>query len=254
MEEKIKEIVAVFIKIPAGDIGPATPVDRVAVQSSIILHRMYGRLAEAGFVYENYGAIRVFGDLLSPASAAVSTRVGPEATATSEISGIAPSAGIASSAGDHWPEIGIDIEAVSALPRTADFRTAEFYRMNFSAEEIAYCILQPDPYASFAGLFASKEAIVKADEQSRHRQFNTLVIRHSAEGKPFYPGFSLSISHANEMAVAVAVRADGMPWRQAAAAPVLRPPASEKKPGRTSPIAWLALLLGLAALLITLLH
>lgn len=248
MEGKIKEIVSVFIKVDAGDIGPATPVDRVAVKSSILLHRMYARLAEAGFAYENYSAIRVFGDLLSPASGAVSARVTPETTAAPEVSDSAPFPDI------HWPEIGIDIEAVSSLPRTADFRTTEFYRMNFSPEEIAYCILQPDPYASFAGLFVAKEAIVKADEQSSSRQFNTLAIRHSAEGKPFYPGFSLSISHANEMAVAVAVRTDGMPWRQAAAAPLLRAPGSEKKSGKTSLIAWLALLLGLAALLITLLH
>ena len=266
MEGKIKEIVSVFIKVDAGDIGPATPVDRVAVKSSILLHRMYARLAEAGFAYENYSAIRVFGDLLSPASGAVSARVTPDTTTAPEISGIASpsgfagSVGFASSAditsfpGKHWPEIGIDIEAVSSLPRATDFRSAEFYRMNFSPEEIAYCILQADPYASFAGLFVAKEAIVKADEQSGSRQFNTLAIRHSAEGKPFYPGFSLSISHANEMAVAVAVRTDGMSWRQATAAPLLRAPGSEKKSGKTSLIAWLALLLGLAALLITLLH
>jgi phosphopantetheine--protein transferase-like protein len=255
MEGKIKEIVSVFIKVDAGDIGPATPVDRVAVKSSILLHRMYARLAEAGFAYENYSAIRVFGDLLSPASAVDSARVTPETTAAPEVSDSAFLADGTSFPGNHWPEIGIDIEAISSLPRTADFRTTEFYRMNFSAEEIAYCILQPDPYSSFAGLFVAKEAVIKADEQYKSKQFNSLAIRHTREGKPFFPGFSLSIAHANEMAVAVAVRipAAAQGW-QASAASLSRKPEDGKKSSRTSPIAWLALLLGLAALLITLLH
>ncbi|HEV3326120.1 MAG TPA: hypothetical protein VG052_10965, partial [Puia sp.] len=64
MEEKIKGIVSVFIKLPAEQIGAGTPIDRSALQSSILLHRMYARLAEEGFRVENYANIKVFGDLL----------------------------------------------------------------------------------------------------------------------------------------------------------------------------------------------
>jgi phosphopantetheine--protein transferase-like protein len=101
--------------------------------------------------------------------------------------------------------VGIDIEEVDSMPRATDFRENEFYKMNFSSAEIAYCILQSNPYASFAGLFAAKEAIVKANNAKRNKQFNTITINHNTEGKPVYPGFSLSISHTNNVAVAVAL-------------------------------------------------
>ena len=64
MEEKIKGIISVFIKLPADQIGAGTPIDRSALQSSILLHRMYARLAEEGVRVENYVNIKVFGDLL----------------------------------------------------------------------------------------------------------------------------------------------------------------------------------------------
>lgn len=246
MEEKIKEIVSVFIRVPAGNISSATPVDRSAVQNSILLHRMYARLAEEGFEFGNYSTIKVFGDLL-PAAVESTPNVAP----ASRVDPAPPIHGGPSDSHGDQPGVGIDIEAIANLPRVADFRTAEFYRMNFSAEEIAYCILQPDPYASFAGLFAVKEAIIKADEQYRNRQFSTLAIGHTDQGKPFFPGFGLSISHANEMAVAVAVRNGGtMLVQPAPVTPSINPPQKRT----TSPIAWLALLLALAALLVTLLH
>src|ERR1700729_1182664 len=64
MEEKIKEIVSGFIRVPAGPIGGGTPIGRGGLQSSIHLRRMYARLGEEGVVVENYTAIRVFGDLI----------------------------------------------------------------------------------------------------------------------------------------------------------------------------------------------
>jgi hypothetical protein len=70
MEEKIKEIVSGFIRVPVAQIGEATPIGRVAVQSSILLHRMYAKLGEEGVVVENYTAITVFGDLMQTQGAA----------------------------------------------------------------------------------------------------------------------------------------------------------------------------------------
>ncbi len=276
MEEKIKEIVSVFIRVPTGNIGPSTPVDRSAVQNSILLHRMYARLAEEGFAFENYSTIKVFGELLkpftsfradSPEATTTAASAGPRAVASSLSSHsgsivpweTAPRTDLLSTySGPRAPQgdqaiVGIDMEAVANLPRVSDFRTAEFYRMNFSPEETAYCILQVDPYASFAGLFAAKEAIVKADEQYRTRPFHTLAIGHSDQGKPLYPGFSLSISHANEMAVAVAVKNGGAMFQPPAPAASLSPKPG-KKAGSTTAITWLALLLALAALLVTLLR
>ncbi|HEY8970723.1 MAG TPA: 4'-phosphopantetheinyl transferase superfamily protein [Puia sp.] len=198
MEEKIKEIVSAFTKIPAGEIGPSTLVDRQTVKSSILLHRMYARLAEEGLVVENYSAVRTFGDLIGnrDQKGMNGAAVHAPAEAVTVVGGVYA---------DNTGSIGIDIEEMSSLPRVHDFRKDEFYTMNFTSSEIAYCVLQPDPYASFAGLFSAKEAIIKADGRLRSRSFNSIGITHGPEGEPLYPGFHLSISHAGGVAVAVAI-------------------------------------------------
>jgi phosphopantetheine--protein transferase-like protein len=246
MEEKIKEIVSGFIRVPAAQIGEATPIGRGAVQSSILLHRMYARLGEEGVVVENYTAITVFGDLMQTQGAAQGAAAG-----------LAGAQGVLSRRDTESAAargIGIDIEEVAALPRAVDFRKESFYSQNFTGGEIGYCILQPDPYSSFAGLFAVKEAIVKADAQYRDRPFSSLEIGHSADGKPGFPGFGLSISHAGGMAVAVAV-SSGIEDRPAfAAVPLLNNVQAGRKPGFSTWIGWMALLLAAAALLVALKH
>jgi phosphopantetheine--protein transferase-like protein len=255
MEEKIKEIVSVFIKVPAEQIGVATPIGRTALQSSIVLHRMYARLAEEGVRVENYVNIQVFGDLLQHTSRSDGTTGGAPAPRSAGLAhGEQPAFISPNMPGEAAASaVGIDIEEVAALPRATDFRREEFYTMNFTAAEIAYCILQADPYSSFAGLFAAKEAIIKADGLYRTRTFNTLEIRHSPEGKPLYPDFGLSISHAGGMAVAVAVAAfpggrSAGPATSAAGSAV----SAGKPAGAGHWIAWIALVLAVTALLIAL--
>ena len=273
MEEKVKEIVSVFIKVAPGDIGPATRIDRSAVQSSILLHRMYARLAQEGIAPEDYSVIKVFGDLMAggrnsgqtqeasgaaavPATAATTGSVGGSAFfGASALDGVVSSvdlstgSGIGSAGADG--SLGIDIEETAALPRTTDFRKEEFYRMNFTPEEIAYCILQPDPYASFTGLFAVKEAIVKTGDRRRGEPFNKISIGHSAEGKPLYPGFAISISHTPGLAIAVAARSTVDPVRPALTLPAA-PPAG--KGGSSSRLAWLALFVAIIALIVALIN
>jgi len=241
MEEKVKEIVAAFIRVAPGEIGHATPIDRRAVKSSIMLHRMYAKMAEEGFAVADYASIKVFGDLFT-------TSPVPQAQAP-----VREYANAQAPSGEAEPiAMGIDIESVEAMPKAADFRREEFYKMNFTPREIAYCILQPDPYSSFAGLFAAKEALVKADGSIREKAFNQIGIGHSEEGKPLYPGFTLSIAHANGTAVAVAARGGGNIF----AAPTLTVPAAVegRGGGGSSWIAWLALLLAAATLAIVLLR
>jgi phosphopantetheine--protein transferase-like protein len=234
MEEKIKEIVSTYIRVPAGQISESTPIGRSALQSSILLHRMYARLGEEGVVVDDYAGIKVFGDLMQRQGMAVEPS-GSTPVTRSQAGEVAGTTGI-----------GIDIEEVAALPRVADLRKETFYTQNFTPGEIAYCILQADPYTSLTGLFAVKEAIIKADGQYRNRPFHTMEIGHTAEGRPVFPGMGLSISHAGGMAVAVAV---------AERAPVvpIAPPAAAR-PASTAWITWIALLLAAAALLVALKH
>ncbi|HEY4335048.1 MAG TPA: 4'-phosphopantetheinyl transferase superfamily protein [Puia sp.] len=240
-QEQVKEIVAAFIRVPADQIGPATPIDRRAVKSSIMLHRMYAKLAEAGLVIGDYASIKIFGDL----SVARATGNGHATLVDPVTVTPAPS----SREGDEPLSMGIDIETIESLPRVADFRREEFYRQNFTPQEMAWCILQPEPYESFAGLFAVKEALVKADNTLRAKAFNQLAIGRSPEGRPLYPGFSISIAHSNGTAVAVAARTDLHP-----PSPVLTLPPATQKTRSGQAIAWLALLLAAAAFILSLWH
>jgi phosphopantetheine--protein transferase-like protein len=201
MEEKIKTILAGFLKTPAEQITDATIVNRSAVSSSILLHRMYAKLHAEGLAVKNYMEVNTFGDLLRQ----LDTNTGIESQPSVNGRTVAATA-LPVFAVDNSIEsgIGIDIEMISSMPPADDFREDSFYTMNFSTAEISWCILQPNPYASFAGLFAAKEALVKADNQFRGIEFRNIVIQHLDSGKPVYRGFNLSISHAGETAVAIA--------------------------------------------------
>jgi phosphopantetheine--protein transferase-like protein len=238
MEEKIKEIVSVFIKVPHEQIGPSTIVDRSVMSSSILLHRMYAKLADAGVTVENYTEIRNFSDLLRWSAGGSASTAGPAELKEG------PSAwmDVPAPRGDHsGAGVGIDIEAIASMPETNDFRKTGFYTMNFTLAEISYCILQPDPYASFAGLFAAKEAIVKADGDYRSRTFNDIEIGHSVTGRPTHPGFNLSISHAAGLAVGVAVRVEnGALGRHGLSLPLQLAAAGNHRSGPSA--LWLALI------------
>jgi phosphopantetheine--protein transferase-like protein len=205
MKEKIKEIIAPFLKKEKTTIDENTIIDRSVLGSSIIVHRMFAKLAAEGVVVQNYQQVKTFGNLLQNLAINYTENINSDLNQK----------------GDKHPAItpvhadllllgkaagvGIDMEEVSSFPPAIDFRTHEFYKMNFSISEIAYCILQPNPYQSFAGLFAAKEAIIKADNTYQSVQFNNIPIQHSSTGKPYHPAFFISISHTDTNAVAIAV-------------------------------------------------
>ena len=102
--------------------------------------------------------------------------------------------------------IGIDIEDGKSLPEASDYRTHEFYKDNFSPAEIAYCILQPSTRMSLTGLWVAKEAIVKSGAvQAPSEGLKKVEILHDDAGRPFFPSCVLSISHMEQVAVAVAI-------------------------------------------------
>ena len=111
---------------------------------------------------------------------------------------------------------GIDIERVDALPVTDDYWEHEFYKENFSKDEIAYCLLQENPRMHFAARWCAKEALVKCDPAYKGQPFSTLeVVRaasgevslaHHANGTSTTPPLAVSISHTETMAAAVVVR------------------------------------------------
>lgn len=190
-----KTIVAAFLKVAPEEILPGTLIDRSALHGSIIVSRMHAKLAQAGYRVRDWRMIRTYGDL--------ERDLGGEGGPV-EALGDAPSGG-ADAHQKHGPGIGIDIEELTNLPSTTDYREHPFYRETFTAREIAYCILQGNPLASFTGLFAAKEAIVKAEGGSAP-PLSKIEIAHDQRGKPCADGYELSISHSGTLAVAVAIK------------------------------------------------
>jgi phosphopantetheinyl transferase (holo-ACP synthase) len=107
--------------------------------------------------------------------------------------------------------IGLEIVALADLPDAENYADHEFYYENFSASEIAYSIHRASAKASFAGLLAAKRALVKSAETiGVFEGLRRIEIAHDAEGRPTYPGCLLSISHADAIAIAVALRLNGL--------------------------------------------
>ena len=245
MDPRLKDIVATYINVPAEQITADTVIDRSSVSSSIVLHRMYAKLADSGFKVDNYWNIKTFGSLLNQnnGNAAVNgSAIAPE----SSFAG-----GVQSSQVEGVLSTGIDIEEIDAMPRVDDFREHAFYSMNFAPAEISYCILQPNPYASFAGLFALKEAIVKCENRFKGREFKTIVVDHNTSGKPTFERLQVSISHTESYAVAIAIKFNVAALPQ----PVVTPAINEvvqpvsKPAGNT--VAWFAILIALFSIALT---
>ena len=191
METEVKQIIAPFIGISTEEISGNTPLDRNALKSSIRLHRMYAKLASGGYAIKDYSKIENFASLMNQlgnGSLNNSENVVMPIQAKTIMSGV-----------------GIDIVEITEMPQAQDFRTNEFYTDNFTATEISYCILQSNPYASFAGLSAAKEAIVKANNSLLFIPFSKIFIDHDENGKPQFSNFDISISHSEKTVVAIAI-------------------------------------------------
>lgn len=200
MEEVLKEIVSGFVRMKPDQLSSSTPIGSKAVYGSIQLHRMYAKLAEQGIVVQDYRDLQTYGDLLARVNNGEHKAVVPQSLlSTPHSSNGSYNHGLQSG-------IGIDVEPVSSFSAVNDFREDEFYKMNFSATEISYGVLQPNPVSSFAGMFAAKEAIVKADNALIGTPFNSIIIDHDEKGKPVFRDFELSISHTDAVVIAVAVR------------------------------------------------
>jgi len=102
--------------------------------------------------------------------------------------------------------IGIDIEEVDQLPHADDYRDHPFYQDHFTPAEISHAIRQADTRASLCGIWAAKEAVVKAGlHPTAPDHLREIEITHGAAGQPMMRGCQLSISHTPRTAVAVCI-------------------------------------------------
>lgn len=192
---EIKNVISTFIKKPANEISEKTVIDKTVVQGSILIHRMYAEIADLGFEIDNYNDIKTFSDLLK--------KINSNET-TSNIIAVNQLIPNNYELSDN-NSIGIDIEKVSNFKKVLDYREDNFYKQNFTDKEISHTLLQPDVLQSFAGKFAAKEAIVKANNTFLNLPFNQIEILYNDEGKPSFQNLHISISHSDDTAIAVAV-------------------------------------------------
>lgn len=99
-------------------------------------------------------------------------------------------------------KIGTDIVRISRIEKS--LANEHFKESVFTENEISYC----KTAENFAGLFAGKEAYLKALGTGINCRLNTIEILHNENGKPYLSGIEnsdISISHDGDYAVAAVI-------------------------------------------------
>lgn len=203
--KNIQTIVAKYLRSSSAEISRSTLINYKAVGSSIMLHRMYAALSDAGVIIDDPASIKTFGELLDAAHIR-----NPKKEHFGESLDDTRASLFTTDVKQIWKEcnvsVGIDIEDISNIPSHVNYHSNAFFTENFSTEEILYCIQQPEPQASFAAKFSLKEAIVKADNSKMGLRFRDIVIGNNCLNAPVHLGFALSVSHSQSNVVAIAIK------------------------------------------------
>lgn len=258
----LQELVASLGGKDKAQITYATVLDSV-LQGSLGRVRLEGALRyKLGVSNPKVAQSSTFGDLCQLLGVAGLNGTSPEVAPVQEQP--RPATAIAQpGAALQGVNVGIDIEAIAALPEASDYWEHEFYKSAFSPREIAYALLQPSPRATFAGQWCAKEAIRKANPALASANWTSLEMVHGPSGKPGMvvdgtPAFgALSVSHSADVAVAVFIAAD-----TAVQSPASEPQGAVNLPStppakgsrKASILALVALLVAVASLVVVLLH
>ena len=134
-----------------------------------------------------------------------------EESSTSQVASVSTIANsISRHAGDltvgSMAGIGVDIQQISELfPQDLSAPKAdESLTSIFSLQELSYAESSSDIQQTLTGIFAAKEAIIKACPNNAEPSLPDIEILHQSDGVPTHAGFQLSISHSGNYAVAVA--------------------------------------------------
>ncbi len=114
--------------------------------------------------------------------------------------------------------VGVDIEEIEKFAKALK-GNRRFFARTFSKDEVEYCASKPNPAVCFAGTFAAKESVFKATNMfgGGPKKIGDFEIVRSGAGAPLVrwigstpskkhrPMVRVSISHAGDYAVALAV-------------------------------------------------
>ncbi|MEK7125829.1 MAG: 4'-phosphopantetheinyl transferase superfamily protein [Patescibacteria group bacterium] len=108
--------------------------------------------------------------------------------------------------------IGIDIIAIDRFEKIGEGDYIHWSKF-FTKAEWEYVFSKAHSAQSLAGIYAAKEAIIKAIKKETMEHANRIEVAHAADGKPIVkidkndrPDIHISISHTRDIAVAVAVK------------------------------------------------
>ena len=101
--------------------------------------------------------------------------------------------------------IGTDIIEISRI-REAINRTSSFKRKVYTEKEIEYIEKKKEPYASYAGRFAAKEAVSKAlGTGVRGFSLNDVEILNDELGKPTVTLYNNLLNHAEDLKIQISI-------------------------------------------------
>jgi len=179
-EDKVKELIASFLKIKKEKINPDTPIKP---KGSVLMHRMRSALSNIG-VEVDFDTHRVFSDLTGKKRVKIEKNSLEEKITPSEKSNNSEVIGI-----------GIDIESIDNFKIVKDYFEDQFYKENFTKKEIAHCVRTDEPRRCFAGRFSCKEAIYKATRGNSGKDFDKIEIATNNDGSIDSELCSLSLSY-----------------------------------------------------------
>ena len=101
--------------------------------------------------------------------------------------------------------IGTDIIEISRI-RDAINRTSSFKRKVYTEKEIEYIEKKKEPYASYAGRFAAKEAVSKAlGTGVRGFSLNDVEILNDDLGKPTVTLYNNLLNHVEDLKIQISI-------------------------------------------------
>lgn len=105
--------------------------------------------------------------------------------------------------------IGTDIIDIQRFQEKPLKENQKFYNSNFSETELKHCKKFSNPYIHLAGIFAAKEAVIKCI--GKPIPLSNIKLTWNGSGNPtamIFPErifLNITISHTNQLAIAVAV-------------------------------------------------
>jgi len=253
--DQLREMVAKMLRLPPEQVAPETSV--ASLDTSLGGAKLKLGLRRLGLYLPTAFSPATVGELEAALFGKVPVKA-PAAPSTGEID----TTMVRAHAALAGVQVGIDVQDVHSLPVADDYWEHEFYAGMFGKSEIAYAVVQSEPRTHLAGYWCAKEALRKCDPSFIKVGFESTVVAHEQDGRPYLQWqtpsgpvrlpHALSLSHTGELAIAVVIAVafppGPEPSREGTPAPPEAKPA--ESPGPAGPLRLPRILFASVALLV----